>query len=224
MSQQILPFYLVCDESWSMSGEPIEAINESLKELHQEIGSNPVVADKTRFCLISFNHQAQVLLPLTDLSDLEDEMPGMAGDGGTSYGTVFTLIRDTIDKDVAALKAAGNQVLRPAVFFLTDGQPNDSSEWGTAHRRLTDPAWGPRPNILAFGFGDVDRDTIQRIATVRAFITDESMRPGPALQEFAQSLIRSIVRSGSSADADGGMSLAMPDEVPGFTTIKADVV
>lgn len=142
MSQQILPFYLVCDESWSMSGEPIEAINESLKELHQEIGSNPVVADKTRFCLISFNHQAQVLLPLTDLSDLEDEMPGMAGDGGTSYGTVFTLIRDTIDKDVAALKAAGNQVLRPAVFFLTDGQPNDSSEWGTAHRRLTDPAWG----------------------------------------------------------------------------------
>lgn len=33
MSQQILPFYLVCDESASMSGEPIDAINQALPEL-----------------------------------------------------------------------------------------------------------------------------------------------------------------------------------------------
>lgn len=33
MSQQVLPFYLVCDESSSMSGPPIQAINDSLPEI-----------------------------------------------------------------------------------------------------------------------------------------------------------------------------------------------
>lgn len=54
MSQQILPFYLLCDESGSMAGGPVDAINESLRQLHLEIGGNSVVARKARFCLIGF--------------------------------------------------------------------------------------------------------------------------------------------------------------------------
>ncbi|GAA1802186.1 vWA domain-containing protein [Actinomadura chokoriensis] len=223
MSEQVLPFYLVCDESSSMAGEPINAINQSLPELHQEIGSNPVVADKTRFCLISFNHEAQVLLPLSDLSNVTS-MPAVTPSGGTDYGTVFDLLRKTIDQDVARLKTEGHQVLRPAVFFLTDGQPNDTTEWPAAHQRITDPSWGPRPNILAFGFGARDEKTLAQVATIRAFASDGSLGPAHALREFAQSLIRSIVRSGTTANADGSMSLALPDEVPGFTTIPADVI
>lgn len=223
MSQQVLPFYLVCDESSSMAGAPIDAINRSLPELHQEIGGNPVVADKTRFCLISFSHEAQVLLPLADLSDVTS-VPALTASGGTSYSVVFDLLRDTINQDVTALKAAGHQVLRPAVFFLTDGQPNDTTEWPTAHKRITDPGWAPRPNILAFGFGQADYTIIQQVATVRAFIADGTLGPAQALQEFAQSLIHSIINSGTSADPNGGMSLVMPDKVPGFTTIPADVI
>lgn len=222
MSEQVLPFYLVCDESLSMSGAPIDAINQSLPELHTEIGSNPVVADKTRFCLISFNHQAEVLLPLADLSDVS-KMPELTADGGTSFSSAFALLRNTIEQDVARLKGAGHQVLRPAVFFLTDGQPNDT-DWEDAYKRVTDPSWGPHPNILAFGFGNADAKTLQQVATIRAFISDQSLSPAQALNEFAQSLIRSIVRSGSSGGSGGGMSLAMPDEVPGFTTIPADAV
>jgi uncharacterized protein YegL len=223
MSQQILPFYLVCDESSSMGGDPIDAINKSLPELHQEIGGNPVVADKTRFCLISFSHTAQVLLPLADLSDITS-VPRMTASGGTSYSAAFDLLYDTVEQDVAALKAEGHQVLRPAVFFLSDGHPNDTGEWPASHRRVTDTAWGPHPNILAFGFGQADQTIIAQIATRRAFMADGTLGPAQALQEFAHSLIRSIVNSGTSATPDGGMSLAVPDEVPGFTTIKADVI
>ncbi|TDD20054.1 VWA domain-containing protein [Actinomadura sp. KC06] len=223
MSEQILPFYLVCDESASMTGEPINEINKSLPELHQAIGSNPVVADKTRFCLISFNHEPQVLLPLSDLSNVTS-IPAMTAGGGTTYGKVFDLLRDTIGQDVKRLKGDGHQVLRPAVFFLTDGQPNDSADWASAHKRVTDPSWGPHPHILAFGFGQVDQQTLQSVATFRAFIAKKEFGVAEALQEFAQSLIRSIVRSGSSADANGGMSLQMPNDVPGFTTLPADVI
>jgi len=222
MSEQVLPFYLVCDESSSMSGPPIQAINDSLPKLHTEIGSNPVVADKTRFCLIGFSSKAQVLLPLADLS-VVTSMPGLQAGGGTSYGSAFDLLFDTIRDDVAKLKADGNQVYRPAVFFLSDGQPTDHN-WVTSYQRVTDPSWGPRPNILAFGFGSVDAQTLQQVATVKAFIADGTMGPDQALREFAQSLIRSIVHSGTNVSAGGGLALTAPETVPGFITLPADQI
>jgi uncharacterized protein YegL len=224
MSLQLLPFYLVCDESGSMSGSPIDAINNSLPELHQEIGANPVVADKTRFCLIGFSDNADVLLPLSDLSTVTS-MPKLSAGGGTNYQAAFDVLRKTIDSDVASLKQAGNTVYRPAVFFLSDGYPNRNN-WQQSFQALTDANWRPRPNILAFGFGSADENVIRQVATTRAFMANGSIGPAEALREFANSLIRSIVNSvtPSPSNPTGGANLSMPDTVPGFTNISAPVV
>jgi uncharacterized protein YegL len=224
MSLQLLPFYLVCDESGSMSGTPIDAINNSLPKLHQEIGSNPVVADKTRFCLIGFSDHADVLLPLADLSTV-NAMPKLSAGGGTNYEAAFDTLRKTIDSDVASLKQAGNTVYRPAVFFLSDGHPNRNN-WQKSFQKLTDANWRPRPNILAFGFGSADENVIRQVATTRAFMANGSIGPADALQEFAQSLIRSIVNSAtpSPSNPSGGANLSMPDTVPGFTNISAPII
>jgi uncharacterized protein YegL len=224
MSQQILPFYLLCDESGSMSGDPVDAINKSLPDLHLEIGSNPVVADKTRFCLIGFSNDAEVLLPLSDLSTVTS-IPALNASGGTDYQAAFHKLRVTIDADVADLKQQGHQVFRPAVFFLSDGYPNNNN-WQTEYQALTDPNWRPHPNILAFGFGSADESTIRQVANTKAFMANGQLGPAEALREFAKSLIRSIVNSGtqSAADASGGATLVMPDQVPGFTTISADKI
>ena len=220
---QVLPFYLLCDESGSMRGEPIRAINASLPEVHSEVGSNPAVADKTRFCIIGFSGAARTVLPLADLSAIE-VMPSIAyHGGGTNYGAAFELLYDTITDDVRRLKANGDQVYRPAVFFLSDGRPNDK-KWRVSYQRVIDPGWPLRPNILAFGFGKAVPATLQQVATVRAFIADKGMGPGAALREFAASLIQSIVKSGSRLAPGGGLTLAVPDSVPGFTALPADPV
>lgn len=222
MAQQVLPFYLVCDESGSMDGAPIQAINDSLPELHMEIGSNPAVADKTRFCLIGFSDSADVLLPLADLSTVTS-MPALRATGGTNYLEAFVKLRQTIESDVNSLKAQQHEVYRPAVFFLSDGQPN-RPDWHDAYRALTDESWKPHPNILAFGFGEADQQVIQQVATVRAFIANGDLGPAQALKEFARSLIKSIVSSGSrsAADPNGGATLVMPNEVDGFTALQAE--
>jgi uncharacterized protein YegL len=203
-----------------MAGEPIQAVKQSLLDVHAEIGSNPVVADKAWFSVIAFSTSAQVLLPLTDLSWL-NSMPDLQAGGGTSYGAAFDLLYDTIQNDVAKLKADGNQVFRPAVFFLSDGQPTDK-QWDVSYKRVIDPSWGSRPNILAFGFGTADAHTLQQVATVRAFLADGTMSAAHALNEFAQSLIKSIVYSTTSASPDGGLALTAPETVPGFITLPAD--
>ncbi|MFJ8432770.1 VWA domain-containing protein [Kitasatospora sp. NPDC094019] len=216
---QILPFYAVCDESSSMTPH-IDTLNDALVSLHQEISTNPTVADKTRFGLIGFSTDAHELQPLADLSDLE-ELPALAASGLTSFRRVFELLRRGIDRDVRELKAEGHDVYRPVVFFLSDGEPTDS-DWEQPYQDLLAAAF--RPHIIAFGIGEADRAVIARVATFKAFMQkDGDADVAPALREFAASLTRSIVRSVSGANAAGtGMSLQVDDQLSGFTTVSLD--
>lgn len=221
MPEQILPFYVVCDQSYSMA-DHIDALNDALAELHRAVGTDPVVADKTRFCLIGFSGGAEVLQPLCRLSDVV-EIVGLTTQAGTSFGGAFTLLRETIERDVELLKADAHRVYRPAVFFLSDGHPTDPATWPDAYDLLRDPGWAPRPNIIAFGIGDADASTIGRIGTFQAFMSTGGVSPGTALHSFARTLTTSVVRSGGLT-GEGDLVLQVPDSVPGFTPLQIDPV
>ncbi|MCK8676020.1 vWA domain-containing protein [Streptomyces lichenis] len=221
---QILPFYLVCDESGSMAGQGIDTVNEALPTLYEEISTNPTVADKTRFALIGFSTAASVLQPLADLSELS-HLPSLSAGGITSFGSAFRLLRDTIEKDVAALKAEGHEVYRPVVFFLSDGEPTDN-DWEEALADLKEAErFRYAPKIIAFGITDADAAIISRVANFKAFIQkDDSISPAVALREFASSLTRSIVNSATSMAAEGGdgFQLQVDEQVPGYTSLNLD--
>lgn len=223
MSEQVLPFYLVCDESYSMQGPPLDAINQQLPLIYQEIASNPVVADRARLGIIGFSTTAEVLLPLADLNDVLS-IPQLSPRGATNYGAAFSLLKQTIEQDIAALKQAGHTPYRPTVFFLTDGLPTD--QWHVEHKNLVDRDFKAYPTILAFGFGDVDATTLQQIATFRAFIADGDMAPAQALREFARQLLNSVVQSAvaSSSNPSGAAQLIVPDQVQGYTVLAPDPI
>ena len=65
-------------------------------------------------------HDAEVLLPLADLSTVTSSGP--LGGGGTNYGRVRPAVQDDHERR-DALKPAVTTVYRPAVFFLSDGHP-----------------------------------------------------------------------------------------------------
>jgi uncharacterized protein YegL len=221
MPEQILPFYVVCDQSYSMA-DHLDALNDGLAQLHRAVGTDPVVADKTRFCLIGFAGEAEILQPLCRLSDVVD-IVGLTTQAGTSFGEAFTLLRQTIEHDVDQLKADAHRVYRPAVFFLSDGHPTDPATWPDAYDRLVDPDWPARPNIISFGIGDADADTIGRIGTFQAFMSQGGVSPGNALHGFARTLTTSVVRSGGISP-DGDLVLQVPDRVAGFTALQIDPV
>jgi uncharacterized protein YegL len=211
---QVLPFYLVCDISASMDGEPIDMLNAAVNEIREAIGEEPDIADKTQLCLIGFNSTAHVLLLLSRLSEVTEIDP-LTARGGTKYAAAFDLLHRTITADLARLRAAGDLVYRPAVFFLTDGQPQD--DWADSHARLTDPDWLDHPDIIPFGFGALkERETVQRLATGLGFLADGTMTAAEAVRELAEKLIASIVSSGRR------LSLVPPTQVPGFATVLPD--
>lgn len=221
-SEHVLPFYVVCDVSFSMT-DHLDALNDGLLELHRAVGTDPVVADRTRFCLIGFSESAEILLPLSQLSEIT-EISALTVRAATNFGAAFTLLREIIDRDVEMLKGQSHRVYRPAVFFLSDGQPTDPATWPAAYAALTDSAWVARPNVIAFGVGDADPATIGRIGTFRAFMGQGGVSPGAALHEFAKALTTSIVRSGNSSSGTGDFTLRVPENISGFTALRVDQV
>jgi uncharacterized protein YegL len=210
-----------------MEGEKIDTLNQALPKLYEEISVNPRVADKAHFGIISFSTSAEVILQLSNLSDVE-EVPELSAAGVTNYTAAFDLLRDTIEQDVKRLKGEQQSVLRPVVFFLSDGMPTDgngyhSSSWMDAYDALVAEDFKAHPHIIAFGIGECDADTIRRIGTFRAFIqADDSVSPADALREFATSLSKSIVRSVSRTDASPEPRLYVDEKIPGFVSLPLD--
>lgn len=215
----ILPFYLVCDESYSMKGEPLDTVNQTLEELHYEIGVHPVVCDKTRFGVIGFSDSAQVIQPLSDMSEIT-ELQELAPRGETSYAAAFKTLKSEIENDVATLKSEGHRVFRPCAFFLSDGLPTDATHvWITALQELIADDNPLRPNMLAFGIGDADSNIIAQVGHTRAFTVEPGISPVTALKEFARALTQSIISSGQATEKP---QLMMPEVPKGFRAIDTD--
>lgn len=195
---QVLPIYFVGDESHSMAGDPIHAVNQGLSELRDEVARHPLIGRKVRFGIVTFAHAAEVRLQLSELTE-DMSLPQLAPRGrGTSYAAAFELLRGTIPGDIALLKSSGYQVHRPAVFFLTDGQPTErEKKWRSALAALKDDGFRERPNILAFGVGEADPAVIAQIASSPryAFMMKDGASTAGAIAEFATSMLNSMVAS-----------------------------
>jgi uncharacterized protein YegL len=200
----VLPFYVVCDESISMSGDSIDAVNLGIKELLRAIAGDPIVDEKARVGIITFNDQARELLPLTQLSS-SPPISGCVASGSTSYAAVFELLKTKIEADVTHLKdVEGYRCHRPMVFFMSDGAPNPE-DWRTPLAALTDPNFRYRPNIVSFGVAGAEASVIKEVSTPLtvgggkkdsfAFLAEEGTNPGPALKEIMKFITATIVTS-----------------------------
>lgn len=220
-SYPIFPFYIVVDTSLSMRGS-IKSINDELPFLKREVEEDPIVGDIARFGIISFSTEAEMLLPLSDLLDVQ-EMPELMPSGSTNYHDAFDLLAGAIPHDMNWFKSNGAQVYRPAVFFITDGRPDPGNDWISAHQGLVDPSNPFRPNIVAFGFGDVDDATLAQVATFKAYSATGEVTPSAVLQTIVKELTNSIMAS-SQAASQGNATLTMPEHIPGMHEIAIDLV
>jgi uncharacterized protein YegL len=222
---QVLPIYFVGDESHSMRGDPIEALNQGLVDLRDEVAKHPLIGKKVRFGIITFADTAQTRLELSELRE-DLILPQLQTRGrGTSYASAFEALRQTLPADVALLKVNGYQVHRPAVFFLSDGQPTEKEErWRSALAQLRDASFRERPNILAFGVGDAEPGVIAQVANSprHAFMMREGVSTAGAIAEFAASMLNSMVSS--AARLDRGEQTLEFEKPEGFVALDSPLV
>jgi uncharacterized protein YegL len=218
----VLPVYVVADESASMA-PVVGELNAGLAALHSALLREPMAAAKVRFTILGFSDDVQIRLSLADLRT-ELALPTLSTRASTGYGAAFAALEQHIPTDVATLKAQGYAVFRPAVFFLTDGQPTDEPGWRAVHARLTDREVNrSAPNIIACGIGEAKARTILDIATRSefAFVAGPGIELGLAIAEFSVALTKSIVASARSVAAD---KTELVVERPNSFVMAVDVV
>ncbi|MBV1850042.1 vWA domain-containing protein [Catellatospora tritici] len=194
----LLPVYFVVDESASMAPHMAE-LNKGLADLHAALLAQPMTAAKVRITVMGFSDTVKLHLHLADLRRVTS-LPQLTIRTQTYYSAAFDALDKQIPVDIKHLKDQQFAVHRPAVFFLTDGQPTDGTLWHDVHRRLVDRVRTPSgPNIVAFGVGDVHPQTILSVATSQhyAFVSTRGMDISVAIANVCVELTRSVIRSGS---------------------------
>lgn len=228
MSEQlVLPFYVLADVSYSMTQKPatpdglapLDTLNTVVPAIKDALDESPILSDKIRFSLMDFSDDARTQIPLCDLLKVPAQsIPKLAGRGGTSFAAAFVAIKKQIDSDFRQLKADNHKVHRPAVFFLTDGEPTDpDGEWQAAFAELTSSSFKARPNIIPFGVGDAKKVLLDQlvypVGKMRAFLVREGADPASAIRSMAEILIGSIVASANSISEDGESGgFVLPDD------------
>lgn len=195
MGSDVLPCYVACDVSLSMT-DHIDELNTGLREFRGAVHADASLAGRVFCSVVGFGERPQVvqsLLPMDALAELPEPAPC----AGTNFGPLFTRLRTLIDDDVRALERHRLRVHRPLVFFLSDGQPTDPVTWPPAFASLTDPDWPWCPHVVTFGLGDADQEALNRIGTLRRYLSRDGIRMGTAL---IASVMHVLSTSGPRAD------------------------
>lgn len=123
-----LPVYLLIDTSGSMSGEAIEAVKNGLQVLVGGLRQDPQALESAYLSIITFDSDAQQILPLTDLISFQE--PTLTARGVTSLGEGLKLLSTCIDREVTKSTPEQKGDWKPLVFIMTDGAPTDDWEKG----------------------------------------------------------------------------------------------
>ncbi len=202
--EKIFPVFLVIDTSWSMSEYGrLEAAEDMAPGLLDVVLKDPSVKDKVRLEVIQFSNDARVIIPFSKPDDVTS-IPALMAEGGTAYGAAFELLRSEIEEAVASLRGDGYRILRPTVFFITDGEPNDSEqERDEAFARLQDPDFKASPNVFMFGVGDATEEILKQYKARKGIAAKAKGDAAEALASLLPAITQTVVSSAAGGDGGG---------------------
>lgn len=106
-----------------MHGEAIQAVESGLQNLLENLRMDPYALETTWISIIKFSREAEIVLPLTSVEEVnipEIECPTA---GPTHLGEGLKLLCDQAEKEVN--REGDSRDWRPLAFVMTDGKASD---------------------------------------------------------------------------------------------------
>lgn len=244
VGRRVFPFYVVCDVSRSMwdpefieqsgsawssaigvASTPFQQIEESLPGLVETLEDDISIRDTAHISVIAFGDHAQVVLPLTPLNADDPSalsIGPMARQYSTNYAVVFKHLHQQIREDVKRLMAVGSELYTPAIYFITDGNPQSGgkpqtvADWLPLRQSFEHTNFPVSPTIVALGLGDVSPDTLRLIASSRPKGV-ACMSNGQAPDTLLAEIIDSIMHSIGNSSGSGHLDFRIPDGMTRLT-------
>ena len=198
-----LPVYLIVDTSTSMRGEPIAAVEEGIRVLHNSLRRNPYALEVAYLSVITFATEVVQLVPLTEVALFTP--PKLVAKGRTNLGAALELVTNRARVEVQRSQPGVKGDWKPLVFIMTDGYPTDSVDEGLA--KFKQYHWG---TVVACAAGDqCDEELLAKITgnVVKLATADQN-----SIAAFFKWVSASVSTSSKKIDAGGGDSTM--DELP----------
>ncbi|MDB4416028.1 VWA domain-containing protein [Akkermansiaceae bacterium] len=208
-----LPVYMVLDTSWSMAGEPIEALRMGMRSLLDDLQTDPQALETVWLSVITFDSTAKQLVPLTGIDEFS--MPDIKENGTTSLGAALDLVIDCADREIRKTTDTVKGDYKPLIFLMTDGAPTDN--WEKAADRLKQRRLG---NIISCAAGPGADDTVlKRITEIVVRLENTSAGTLGAFMKWVSDSIAMTSASVSSQAPGDAVALPPPPKDQGIVIV-----
>jgi uncharacterized protein YegL len=210
-----MPVYLLLDVSGSMSGAPIQAVEQGVQLLHNELLNQPQAVEMVHLSVITFASSANQVVPLTPITSFTP--PPLSAGGGTSLGAAFRVLGQALDREITPNTPTRKGDYKPLVFLLTDGEPTDS--WEPEVTALKNRREKKAGSVIALGCGDsVNTSVLRKITEMVLLMTDVTP---DNLRAFFKWVSASVTTASKSAAAPSGGEAAaqLPPPPAGFQVV-----
>lgn len=116
---------LVLDTSGSMSGAPIQELNQGLQAFVEAVQEDEMSAYSVEVGVISAGGTVREELSFTTANAIREVSP-LVADGITPLGAAVELALRRLEERKAAYKRAGVAYYQPWLVIISDGEPTDS--------------------------------------------------------------------------------------------------
>jgi uncharacterized protein YegL len=120
-----LPVYFLLDTSGSMNGEPVQALNNALSGMINNLRSDAQAAETLWISIITFDREVKEIVPLTALETFQLPEITCPESGPTFTGKALEVLYEKVDKEIRKGSPTQKGDWRPLLFLFTDGKPSD---------------------------------------------------------------------------------------------------
>ncbi len=120
-----LPVYFLLDTSGSMYGEPIQALNNALSGMVNNLRSDAQAIDSLWLSIITYDREVREVVPLTELVAFQLPEIQCPQSGPTHTGAGLAFVVEKVKKDIRKSTPEQKGDWKPLLFVFTDGKPSD---------------------------------------------------------------------------------------------------
>ncbi|MCK5726889.1 MAG: VWA domain-containing protein [Thiotrichaceae bacterium] len=200
-----LPVYLLLDTSGSMYGEPIQALNNALAGMINELRSDAQASETLWISIITFDRDVNEIVPLIDLPTLQVPEIKCPESGPTYTGMALEVLYNKVKSEVRKTTNEQKGDWKPLLFLFTDGNPSDT---GLYNRMI--------PKIKSLGFSTIIgcaaglKANEERLKELADTVVHLETADSSTLKQFFKWVSETIDRGNNSLGVNETMQLPPP--------------